>query len=85
MSDNDLRGQIPDALGLVSGIGLFDIVNNRIAGTIPVTMPIGLHMFMVSENQLAGSLQRFFSQEALLVTNNKFTGSRTNEVYRSSK
>ena len=75
LRENELSGPIPVALGLNSQILCLDVAKNRIAGTIPVTVPSNLEQFAVSENQLSGPLVSFVGWSQLLVDNNRLTGS----------
>ncbi|XP_041992101.1 protein STRUBBELIG-RECEPTOR FAMILY 3-like [Salvia splendens] len=79
LSGTNLGGELPDDLGMFASIIDIDLSNNHIGGSIPISLPITLQNFFLSDNQFTGDIPNSLSSlgqlKSLSLNNNLLTGS----------
>ncbi|XP_047973297.1 protein STRUBBELIG-RECEPTOR FAMILY 3-like isoform X1 [Salvia hispanica] len=79
LSGANLGGELPDDLGMFASIIDIDLSNNHIGGSIPISLPITLQNFFLSDNQFTGDIPNSLSSlgqlKTLSLNNNQLTGS----------
>ena len=86
LSDNNLKGEIPDAFSNLVNLKIIDFSKNKIAGELPYNIGNLIHLEILSlfnnqiEGSLPGSLYEISTLKVLLLNNNKLSGSLSNKV-----
>ncbi|XP_021856913.1 protein STRUBBELIG-RECEPTOR FAMILY 3 isoform X2 [Spinacia oleracea] len=74
----DLGGELGDSIGLFTSIQSIDLSNNHIGGSVPSSLPASLVTFLISDNNLTGSIPSTISTLPALTTldlaHNGFSG-----------
>lgn len=86
LSDNNLKGGLPDALSNLINLKIADFSSNKISGELPTDIGNLEHLEILSlfnnqiEGSLPGSLYEISTLKTLLLNNNKLSGSLSNKI-----
>jgi hypothetical protein len=77
----NVTGSIPESLGQLTLLEIFDVTGGSVTGTLPESLGrlTSMTTFLVGQNQLRGTipdaLKSWSNLESMVLANNKFTGS----------